>query len=60
MSLRALQASMTGKLKGAWNLFGMRHIDSLMKKTAPKWWYEYKQEKLLKAAEKEINLVLEH
>jgi hypothetical protein len=59
MSLRALQSSMTGKLKGAWNLFGMRHIDSLMKKTAPKWWYEYKREKVLKAAEKELNLVSE-
>lgn len=59
MSLRALQASMSGKLKGAWNLFGMRHIDSLMKKTAPKWWYEYKKEKVLKAAEKEMSFVSE-
>jgi hypothetical protein len=59
MSLRALQSSMTGKLKGAWNLFGMRQIDTIMKKTAPKWWYEYKKEKLLKAAEKELNLVSE-
>jgi hypothetical protein len=59
MSLRALQSSMTGKLKGAWNLFGMRHIDSLMKRTAPKWWYEYKREKVLKAAEKELSLVVE-
>jgi hypothetical protein len=54
MSLRALQATVTGKLKGAWNLFGMRNIDSLMKKTAPKWWYDYKVEKVLKAAEKEM------
>jgi hypothetical protein len=60
MSLRALQASMGGKLKGAWNLFGMRHIDSLMKKTAPKWWYEYKREKVLKAAEKEMSVLPEH
>jgi hypothetical protein len=54
MSLRALQSSMLGKLKGVWNLFGMRHIDSLMKKTAPVWWYEYKKGKVLKAAEREL------
>lgn len=54
MSLRALQSTIGGKLKGAWNLFGMRNIDTLMKKTAPKWWYEYKKTSLLKAAEKEM------
>lgn len=54
MSLRALQSSIGGKLKGAWNLFGMRNIDTLMKKTAPKWWYEYKKTNVLKAAEKEM------
>lgn len=54
MSLRALQSSIGGKLKGAWNLFGMRNIDTLMKRTAPKWWYEYKKTSLLKAAEKEL------
>lgn len=58
MSLRALQASFTGKLQGAWNLFGMRSIDTLMKKTAPKWWYDYKKEKIFKAAEKEMSLHL--
>jgi hypothetical protein len=55
MSLRALQSSMTGKLKGAWNLFGMRHIDTLMKRTAPRWWYDYKRVKVYKAAEKELS-----
>lgn len=55
MSLRALQSSVTGKLKGAWNLIGMRNIDTLMKKTAPKWWYDYKREKLMTAAKKELN-----
>jgi hypothetical protein len=54
MSLRALQSSVSGKLRGAWNLFGMRNIDTLMKKTAPKWWYAYKRTSLLKAAEKEL------
>lgn len=54
MSLRALQSGITGKLKGAWNLIGMRNIDTLMKKTAPKWWYDYKKEKLITAAKKEL------
>lgn len=45
MSLRALQDSLGGKLKGAWNLFGMRSIDTLMKKTFPQWWYNSKKEK---------------
>ncbi|MGB8192851.1 MAG: cupin-like domain-containing protein [Chitinophagaceae bacterium] len=54
MSLRAMQNSLSGKLKGAWNLFGMRSIDTLMKKTAPEWWFNYKKEKTFKAAEKEL------
>jgi UDP-2,3-diacylglucosamine pyrophosphatase LpxH len=41
MSLRALDNSLTGKLKGAWNLIGMRSIDTLMKKTAPVKWYNW-------------------
>lgn len=54
MSLRALQPSLSGKLKGAWNLFGMRHIDTLMKKTVPKWWYENKRKKIMANAAKEL------
>ncbi|HYF32320.1 MAG TPA: cupin-like domain-containing protein [Chitinophagaceae bacterium] len=54
MSLRALQSSLSGKLKGVWNLFGMRNIDTLMKRTAPEWWYNYKKEKTFKAAEREL------
>ncbi|HSC38193.1 MAG TPA: cupin-like domain-containing protein [Chitinophagaceae bacterium] len=53
MSLRALQNSMGGKLKGAWNLFGMRNIDTLMKKTFPEWWYNSKKEKAFTAALRE-------
>jgi hypothetical protein len=56
MSLRAVQASVSGKLKGAWNLFGMRSIDTLMKKTAPEWWYNIKKEKALEAAGRELHL----
>lgn len=54
MSLRALQPSITGKLKGAWNLLGMRNIDTLMKRTAPKWWYESKKKKIFENADKEL------
>jgi hypothetical protein len=54
MSLRAMQPSLTGKLHGAWNLFGMRHIDTLMKKTAPQWWYDYKKKKTFALANKGI------
>ncbi|HEX2609206.1 MAG TPA: cupin-like domain-containing protein [Flavisolibacter sp.] len=54
MSLRALQPSLTGKLKGAWNLFGMRSIDTMMKKTAPKWWYEHKRRIVLENANREL------
>jgi len=54
MSLRALQSSLTGKLKGAWYLLGMRNIDTLMKKTAPEWWFNLKKEKTFRAANKEL------
>ncbi|MBC7903128.1 MAG: cupin-like domain-containing protein [Gemmatimonadaceae bacterium] len=56
MSLRALQNSVSGKLKGAWNLFGMRYIDTLMKKTFPIWWHNSKKEKAFGAADKQLVL----
>jgi hypothetical protein len=52
MSLRALQSSIGGKVMGAWNLFGMRNIDTAMKKAFPQWWYNYKKEKTFSTAEK--------
>lgn len=52
MSLRALQPSIAGKLKGAWNLFGMRSIDTMMKKTMPKPWYNWKQKKIFENADR--------
>jgi hypothetical protein len=55
LSLRAMQPSLSGKLKGAWNLLGMRSIDTMMKKTAPKWWYERKKKKVFAQAEKELS-----
>jgi hypothetical protein len=54
MSLRALQSSMSGKARGAWNLFGMRSIDTIMKKTNPKWWYNFKIKKIDRLAEQEL------
>ncbi len=54
MSLRAMQSSLPGKLHGVWNLFGMRSIDTVMKKTSPKWWYNYKIKKIEKLAAAEL------
>ncbi len=54
MSLRAMQSTVSGKLKGAWYLFGMRGIDTLMKKTAPQWWYDKKKDKTFRAADKAL------
>lgn len=59
MSLRAVQRTIPGLAKGVWNLVGMRYIDTLMKKTAPHWWYDFKKEKLEKAAEKELLITSE-
>jgi hypothetical protein len=50
MSLRALQSSLSGKLHGVWNLFGMRSIDTVLKKTMPKPWYNYKIDQIEKFA----------
>ena len=54
MSLRALQPSLSGKLTGVWNLFGMRSIDTLMKKTAPKPWYDWKRKRVFEMADKAL------
>ncbi|MFL9482107.1 cupin-like domain-containing protein [Chitinophagaceae bacterium LWZ2-11] len=52
MSLRAMQSTVSGKLHGVWNLIGMRNIDTLMKKTAPKSWYNWKRKKIFELANK--------
>ena len=51
MSLRALNNQVAGKLKGLWNIVGMRNIDTLMKKTAPQTWYEWKKNRIYEKAE---------
>jgi hypothetical protein len=57
MSLRALQSSLGGKVKGVWNLFGMRTIDTIMKKTSPKIWYNFKKNKIKKSAKAELESI---
>ena len=52
MSLRAMQPTIVGKLNGVWNLFGMRSIDTVMKKTLPHPWYNWKQRKIAANADK--------
>jgi hypothetical protein len=54
MSLRAMQSGIGGKLEGLWKLFGMRGIDTLMKKTAPQWWYERKKARVFELAKGEM------
>jgi hypothetical protein len=54
MSLRALN-NLSGKLKGAWNLVGMRNIDTLLKKTAPLKWYDWKEKKSMENAERVLS-----
>jgi len=56
MSLRALNSSVGGKLKGLWNIAGMRNIDTLMKKAMPHKWYDWKEKKIFEAANKELAL----
>lgn len=56
LSLRGLHPALIGKLKGVWNLFGMRNIDTMMKKTMPKHWYNWKQKKIMKNAGRELTL----
>jgi hypothetical protein len=58
MSLRAMQPSLGGKIKGMWSLIGMRNIDTLMKKTVPVWWYKKKEKKVFANAEKELKAVV--
>ena len=52
MSLRAMQSDLGGKVDGLWKLFGMRGIDTMMKKTFPKWWYDRKKKQVYALAAK--------
>ena len=54
MSLRALNSTLGGKLKGVWNITAMRGIDTLMKKIMPIKWYKWKENKIFINAAKAI------
>ena len=54
MSLRALRPKLGQKLHGVWNLVGMRQIDTLLKKTMPKQWFNWKKKKIDSAAHKSM------
>jgi hypothetical protein len=54
MSLRAMQQGITPKLRGLWNLFGMRTIDTVLKKTVPQPWYHYKKTKAFERANRAL------
>lgn len=54
MSLRAMQSNFSGKMNGIWKLFGMRSIDTLMKKSVPQWWFQRKKQLLMKYAQQEL------
>jgi hypothetical protein len=59
MSLRAMQSSLGGKMNGLWKLFGMRGLDTLMKKTVPQWWYDTKKKQLFRKAGEAIKAAAE-
>ncbi|MEO6405922.1 MAG: cupin-like domain-containing protein [Ferruginibacter sp.] len=59
MSLRAMQSSIGGKMDGLWKLFGMRGVDTLMKKAAPHWWYDNKKKQLFRKAAEAIKATVE-
>ncbi|HAN39257.1 MAG TPA: transcriptional regulator [Chitinophagaceae bacterium] len=54
MSLRALNPSLSLKLKGLWNIAGMRNIDTLLKKTMPMQWYAWKEKQIFSNAAKAL------
>src|SRR4026208_1111007 len=51
LSLRGFDESLMTKAKGIYNLVGMRNIDTLLKKTAPDAWYNFKKTKAFRNAE---------
>lgn len=54
LSLRCLQTELSGKIQGVWNLFGMRSLDTLFKKTIPDTWYHWKMKKIQEMANLEL------
>ncbi|HEX6913766.1 MAG TPA: cupin-like domain-containing protein [Chitinophagaceae bacterium] len=50
MSLRALNDQFTARVKGLWNIVGMRNIDTLLKRTAPQTWHDWKKNRIYEKA----------
>ncbi|MBV8251646.1 MAG: cupin-like domain-containing protein [Chitinophaga sp.] len=44
MSLRAMDQSLAGKLNGLYHIVGLRGMNNLLIKMAPRWWYHKKRE----------------
>ncbi len=57
MSLRALDPSFVNKLNGLYHLVGLRGMNNLMIRMAPKWWYHYKRQKARERAEKAMQML---
>ncbi|MCB9246316.1 MAG: cupin-like domain-containing protein [Flavobacteriales bacterium] len=55
LSLRSWQYSLQGKLSGLYHIIVMRHIDGIMKRTAPDSWYEFKIKQIRKNESKELS-----
>ncbi len=52
MSLRAFHPSLKVRAKGISNLILMRNIDTLMKRSVPVWWHDYKSRRTANRAQK--------
>jgi Cupin-like domain len=57
ISLRAMNDSLAGKLKGLSNIVLMRHIDTLLKKSMPGHWYTFKEKKSYAKARKQLDSI---
>ncbi|WP_212003469.1 cupin-like domain-containing protein [Chitinophaga sp. HK235] len=57
MSLRAMDASLAGKLNGLYHILGLRGMNNLMIKLAPQWWYHYKRKMARDRAEKALHYI---
>ncbi|MBC9929603.1 cupin-like domain-containing protein [Chitinophaga qingshengii] len=54
MSLRALDASLAGKLNGLYHIVGLRGMNNILIKLAPQWWYHKKRELAKERADKAL------
>ncbi|RBL91543.1 cupin-like domain-containing protein [Chitinophaga flava] len=57
MSLRAMDASLAGKLNGLYHIVGLRGMNNLMIKLAPQWWFHYKRKLARDRAEKALHFI---